>query len=145
MAFSTRTMADADWPALHYFAKSEFKEPGNMGFEFMHWLDTLRGRAGVPMTITSSYRTPEHNAAVGGATDSAHTDIPCNSVDIGMRPRPDDPNWNYSRFRILKAALELGCVRFGTYADGSIHLDRTEDERPAPRWWRVVGSEHLHI
>lgn len=138
MTFSTRTMADADWAEVKHFQRAEFLHPERMGYEFVRWLDALREKAGVPMTITSSHRTPAHNARVGGATDSAHCDVPCEAVDLGMRPRPDDPNWNYTRFRIIATAIEMGCQRIGTYANGSLHLDRTEGRRPAPRMWRVV-------
>ena len=138
MAFSTRTMRPADWRALRYFAPHEFKNPEKMGYEFMVWLEQVRARAGVPMVITSSWRSKEYNAAIGGATDSAHSDEPCNAVDVGERPRPDDPSWNYSRYKIVEAAMHYGCTRIGTYADGSLHLDRTEGRRPAPRMWRVV-------
>ena len=139
--FSTRTMKPEDWARLEYFDADQFKAPEKMGFEFMLWLDSVREKAGVPIVITSSYRDKAYNKKVGGAPDSAHVDVPCNSVDIGMRPRPSDPNWNYSRFQIIKAALDLGCQRIGTYANGSLHLDRTEERRPAPRMWRVVGAE----
>ena len=138
MPFSTRTMFAADWAAIRYFKPSEFAVPSRMGFEFMKWLDTLRAQAGVPIIITSSYRTPAHNAAVGGASNSAHTDVPCDAVDIGERPRPDDPQWNYSRWMIVSTAIMMGCKRIGTYADGSLHLDMSHDRRPAPRMWRVV-------
>lgn len=140
MSFSTRCMTDADWTHITHFTPAEFEKPESMGYEFVCWLDDVRGAANVPMTITSSYRSPAHNVAVGGAEDSAHTDVPCNAVDIGMRPRSDDPNWNYSRYQILTTALKHGCVRFGDYSDGSIHLDRTEDRRPAPRWWHIVDN-----
>jgi uncharacterized protein YcbK (DUF882 family) len=135
-------MKPADWLQIKHFKATEFKEPDKMGYEFMLWLDALRGSVGVPMTITSSYRSPDYNLAVGGAPDSAHTDVPCNAVDIGMRPRPDDPNWNFTRFRIVQAAMDSGCRRIGSYANGSLHLDRSEGKRPAPRMWRVVGNEH---
>lgn len=136
--FSSRPMTAADWPAIKHFHPSEFHHPEHMGYEFMLWLDQVREQAGVPMTITSDYRTEAHNKEVGGANDSAHCDTVCNAVDIGMRPNGDDPNWNYSRFMIVTAALALGCQRFGLYADGSVHLDRTEQHRPAPRMWRIV-------
>lgn len=140
MSYSTRCMTDADWAQVKHFDKAEFAHPEKMGFEFILWLDDVRGQAGVPMTVTSSYRTPSHNASVGGADDSAHTDVPCNAVDIGMRPRSDDPHWNYSRYQILTTAHGLGCVRFGSYHDGSLHLDMTHDRRPAPRMWVVVDN-----
>lgn len=140
MPFSTRTMTPVDWALLKHFKPSEFAAPNLMGFEMMRWLDKLRGQAGVPIIITSSYRTPEHNAAVGGARDSAHCDVPCNAVDIGERPRADDPNWTHSRYLITSTAILMGCKRIGTYADGSLHLDMTHDRRPAPAMWRVVGG-----
>lgn len=138
--FSTRVMLPSDWPRIRHFKPSEFTRPEMLGFEFMLWLDELRARVGLPIVITSSYRSPEYNRSVGGAKDSAHTDVPCNSVDIGRRPRPDDPNWNYTRARIILTAAEMGCERFGIYANGSLHLDRCEKHRPAPRIWTVVDN-----
>lgn len=140
MSFSTRTMKPGDWPIIKHFKPAEFKNPEKMGYEFMVWLDKLRLKAGVPMTITSSYRSAAYNKSVGGAANSAHVDVPCNAVDIGMRPRPDDPNWNFSRWQIVMAARDMGCKRIGSYANGSLHLDRTEAKRPAPRMWRVVSG-----
>lgn len=138
MGFSSRAMRAGDWVEIKYFKPTEFKNPERMGYEFMLWLDKLRQRASVPMTITSSYRSPAYNKSVGGASDSAHTDTPCNAVDIGMRPRKDDLNWNYTRWQIIMTARDMGCRRIGSYNNGSLHLDRTEDNRPSPRLWRVV-------
>lgn len=138
--FSTRTMLPSDWTRIQNFDPTEFKFPNKMGYEFMLWLDELRAKVGLPMIITSSYRSPEYNRSVGGAKDSAHTDVPCNSVDIGKRPRPDDPNWNLTRARIIFTAAEMGCERIGIYANGSLHLDRCEKHRPAPRIWTVVDN-----
>jgi uncharacterized protein YcbK (DUF882 family) len=136
MAYSTRCMTDSDWSAIKHFKPNEFKDPSKMGFEFMLWLDKLRERANVPMRISSSYRSPEYNRQVGGAKDSAHTDVPCNAVDIDdIETSATDPNWNYARFRIVKTALDLGCERIGTYRNGSLHLDRSESKRPSPRMW----------
>lgn len=140
MTFSTRTMRLQDWAESPYFAPTEFQHPERMGYEFILWLNEVRKVAGVPMRITSSYRTPERNAAVGGARDSSHTDVPCNAVDIGRVPTSADPNWNEARFRIMEAALVLGCRRIGFYPNGSLHLDRTESARPAPRLWNAVDN-----
>lgn len=35
-------------------------------------LERLRSALGHPLTVTSGYRTPEHNRAIGGATASFH-------------------------------------------------------------------------
>ena len=137
-AFSSRTMTAADWGLCEYFAASEFKYPDAMGVEFIQWLETVRVEAGVPMHIVSDHRTPERNANAGGAERSAHMDVPCNAVDIGKRPTANDPNWNHARYRIIKAALKLGCQRIGMYPSGSLHLDRGEDTHPAPRIWIAV-------
>lgn len=139
MPFSSRTIRPQDWALVQHFTPDEFKEPGKMGFEFIRWLDELRDRAGVPMRITSSYRSPDYNRSVGGASDSAHSDVPCNSVDIGKLPDAvSDPNWNYARYKIIQHAILLGCTRIGMYPNGSLHLDRSEDKRPAPRIWIAV-------
>lgn len=137
MPFSSRCMTAADWANVKHFTAQEFRDHGGvpeaMGREFVMWLDRVREKAGVPMRLTSSHRTPEHNKAVRGAKDSAHVEIPCNAVDIGNLT-------NESRARILMAAIELGCIRWGQYANGSLHLDRTEETRPAPRAWTVVDN-----
>lgn len=133
-------MRPDDWKEIKYFRPADFKHPDKMGLEFVQWLDRLRKTAGVPIVITSSYRSPEYNRGVGGAKDSAHTDVPCNAVDIGERPRESDPNWNHSRWQIVVSAIRGGCTRIGMYPNGSLHLDRSEDRRPSPRLWRIVGN-----
>lgn len=128
MTFSTRAMRPEDWATLRHFTPAEFRAPDRMGYEFMVWLDEVRTRAGVPMKVTSSQRTTERNDTVGGASDSAHLDPLCEAVDVA-------PANNAHRFEILKAALDLGCTRIGTYANGSLHFDRTEGRRPSRRLW----------
>lgn len=131
--FSSRTMRPEDWAKIRHFAPTEFRRPEVMGYEFMVWLDAVREAAGVRMLISSSSRTPERNDVVGGATDSAHLDLPiCDAVDVRKDPKV---NWNESRMRIVTAAIRLGATRMGIYQDDSIHLDRTEHKRPAPRLW----------
>ena len=136
--FSSRTMLAADWATIKHFQPLEFVDHGNgqncsdkMGWEFVQWLDHTRELAAVPMTITSSYRDPAHNAAVGGASHSAHMEVPCNAVDVM-------PAGDSDREKIDTAAVYTGCVRRGIYKDGSMHLDRAEATHPAPALWVEV-------
>lgn len=139
-------MTDSQWAQIKHFQASEFHSGGQsvaslMDFQFMLKLDRIRERAGVPMVITSSHRSPAHNKAVGGAKDSAHEDVPCKAVDIGRRPSASDPNWNYARWKIVEAAIHEGITRIGIYpGDGSLHLDDTADRRPSPRIWIQVDN-----
>jgi hypothetical protein len=131
-------MRPDDWDEIYFFKPHEFKHPELMGYEFMLWLDRVRALAQCSMIITSDHRTRERNEEIGGATHSAHTEVPCDTVDIGKRPTASDPNWNEARFRITWAAMKMGCKRIGTYRDGSMHIDRAEKNLPSPRLWLVV-------
>jgi hypothetical protein len=46
--------------------------PGGMDPELIRVLQMVRDHYGVPVTINSGYRSPSHNAAVGGAPNSQH-------------------------------------------------------------------------
>lgn len=133
MAASTRTMTALDWPHLNYFKPAEFQHPEKMGLQFMLKLDSFRHMAGVPVRITSSYRTPEHNKAVGGAQNSAHTDPICEAVDFV-------PANSHDAYELMRAAFLCGFERIGIYADGSMHLDTTGDRRPNRVLWHVVSN-----
>ena len=130
-------MTPVDWRGITHFEPSEFANPGKMGVEFMVWLDGVREQSGVPMHVSSDYRTKRYNKDVGGAANSAHCDLPCNAVDLIKTPTVGDPNWNRARGAIIRAAHAAGCVRVGFYPNGSLHLDRSEDRRPAAMWYVV--------
>lgn len=60
-----------------HFTKKELAckccgQPGAIAQELIEALETLRDMAGCPLVITSGYRCPAHNCAVGGAKDSQH-------------------------------------------------------------------------
>lgn len=143
MNFSTRLMGADDWAKVApEFTPADFRHPERMGYEFLIWLHQVRVRSAVPMVLVSDWRDPAANLAAGGAEDSAHGDTPCDCVDVGKRPPADgsDPNWNRHRFAIVSAALDLGAVRIGLYPNGALHVDRTEDRRPANVIWIAVDN-----
>ena len=104
---------------MEHFNLMEFDSPdvegsgGLMDRGFLMKLDLARGNAGIPFTITSGYRTKEHNAKVGGVSDSSHTlglaaDISCNN--------------SKDRLLIVSSLLRAGFNRIGI-ANTFIHVD----------------------
>lgn len=93
-------------------------------------LETLAKNGGVEsFDITSGYRDPSRNAAVGGAKGSQHTHG--NATDISTKGWTDDQRSNF-----LKAAVEGGAKGVGIYPNGSFHFDTRE----TPAAWGVGGS-----
>ena len=75
------------YSTLRHFNKSEFEYPYKMSEVLLRKLDVARSLAGVPFVITSDYRTPELNEAVGGSENSAHlrgraVDIRCSNSTV---------------------------------------------------------------
>ena len=77
-------------------------------------LDRTRERLGVPITVNSGYRCPEHNAEVGGVSDSQHVlgtaaDITYDGIDID---------------RLAEIAEECGADGIGKYYyQDFVHID----------------------
>ncbi len=102
-------------------------QPGSgvrMKVKFLEMLDAAREQAGIPFWVNSGYRTPEHNAAVGGVPDSAHTRGW--AADIATRTLEQ-------KIRIVRAARNVGFNRFGIY-DTFIHLDCDPGKRRNVAW-----------
>jgi hypothetical protein len=94
--------------------KNVFK---NMNTEFLHKLDTLREMSGIPIKLTSSYRSPSYNKMIGGAKRSYH-----------MRGRAVDIECHTSKDRAIyiKNALALG-LTVGVMRT-ALHIDDRENQ-----------------
>ena len=91
---------------------------------FLQMLDDARHKAGIPFVITSGYRCPSHNRAVGGVANSAHTkglaaDIACSD--------------ERSRGYIIGALYEASFNRIGIHPE-FIHVD-DDDSKSADVVW----------
>ena len=102
-----------------------FKEiEENMDVDFLAKLDKAREYADLPFIINSAYRSPEHNAKVGGKPGSSH--IKGLAVDISAKD-------SRTRFLILDALFAVGFTRIGI-ADSFIHVDSDIDKSQNVIW-----------
>ena len=97
-----------------------FKEidDGNMDLDFLAKLDEARELANIPFKINSAYRSPEHNAKIGGKPNSSH--LRGLAVDISVKD-------SRTRFIILDALIRVGFNRIGI-ADTFIHVDDDKEK-----------------
>lgn len=70
-----------DWANIKYFKKSEFKckcgrycngYPAEIDLGMVRTADAIRARLGKPVSVNSGLRCKQHNANVGGASNSQH-------------------------------------------------------------------------
>jgi len=116
--------------------------PQSLGQGIEGKLKQLEGEFG-GLQVTSGYRSPEHNAKVGGAKNSAH--MRGNAVDVkfgGGVP---------ATLKFIEMASKAGIGGIGVYRPGSVHID-TESKRAwgpdyhaasIPQWARQAIDSHL--
>jgi len=120
---------------LLYFEFDEFDSPdevgsglptkdgGKMCIKFLHKIDEARKIANVPFKITSGYRTPEHNAKVGGRIGSSH--LKGCAADIHVTN-------SAHRSAIVQGLIKAGFTRIGI-AKTFIHAD-CDENKPSAIW-----------
>ena len=106
--------------AFHmFFEYSEFDSPDerdsymNMDVAFLNKLSKARELAAIGFKITSGYRSPAHNAKVGGVPSSSHT--------VGRAVDIYAPT-STQKYIIINALLQVGFNRIGV-AKNFIHVD----------------------
>jgi hypothetical protein len=112
----TPTPTPAPWPYI-YFKPTEQTGGGHTVSELkpqlIQALDTMRGLAGVPFTITSGFRTVAENAAVGGVPNSAH--LVGLAADISVT--------DSTRQKVMKGILSSNIPCFTEDCTAHIHVD----------------------
>lgn len=89
-------------------------------------LDRARQFYGFPIVITCGYRSPEHNAKIGGVPNSAHT----KGMAVDIRA-PQDP---LIREKLMWALGAAGFMRVES-AEKHFHVD-CDKEKPYPCFWQ---------
>lgn len=116
-------MSDFKYFKLGEFACKHCSE-NHISEEFVRKLDNARSYAGIPFVITSGYRCPAHNKAVGGVTGSAH--VTGHAADISATT-------GEQKFKIVQALILAGFTRIGV-AKSFVHVD-DDPSKPSPTIW----------
>lgn len=112
------------WDEIKYFKKSEFKcrcggkycngYPAEPQEKLIRLLDKVREHFGKPITVSSGVRCKQHNANVGGVSNSRH--LTFRAVDFCVSGLPSS--------LVLPYVQSLPGVRYAYAIDGSfIHMD----------------------
>jgi uncharacterized protein YcbK (DUF882 family) len=126
-----------DYPLMPNFTANEFVckcgvcRGGMMTMRLLVSLDALRRRWGKPLTVTSGFRCPYQNRAVGGSRESQH--LTGNAVDLAGEGVPS--------LEFVKAAIYAGFGGIGV-GENFIHIDvRKIEARSAPVAWTYSGGK----
>lgn len=121
------------WDDIHYFRRTEFKcqcggkycdgYPAEPAEETVRMADEIRKRVGVPLTVNSGLRCKQHNAEVGGVSNSLHTtgqavDLSGNIAPAKLREIAEQ----------VQAEMIPGRGGLGLYSWG-IHIDNGKKSR----------------
>ena len=101
-----------------------FKEiEQNMNEDFLSKLDEAREFAGIPFSINSAYRSPEHPLSIKNPSSSHIKGL---AVDIKATD-------SITRFKIIESLISVGFTRLGI-ADTFIHVDMDYDKSQEVIW-----------
>jgi len=118
-----------------YFSIEELKCKGTdecqMDDGFLEKLIKIREDLGRPMIITSGYRHPAHNSAIGGVKDSPH--VYGKAVDVAVM---GEVAYDIIYLAIKHGMTGIGVSQRGAHERRFIHLDdMSSDTHPRPWVW----------
>jgi len=122
-----------DWDDIRHFDEWEFTckcgcGRTEMDAEYVLLLDELRERTGVGFTVTSGYRCPTHDAAIGGA--GVHPTG--KGADIALS---GDKVWEAVTHARKLGFMGCGLKQHGHHSGRFMHFDTMPNELTRPRKW----------
>lgn len=125
---------------MKYFSMSEFAckhcgqlPPNGMNIALLEALDKLREAWGAPVYISSAFRCPEHNAAVGGVLGSEHTKGVAADIYV------DGGSAEYERFLQLIKDLHIFDAIGEYHSSMFTHVDQ-RDNGTNPNYYSWIGD-----
>ena len=106
------------------------QEAVGLSSDLMFKLDRARELFGYPIVITCGYRSPEHNAEVGGVEDSAHT----KGMAVDIRKPPSEEG----AARLVWALCVAGFKRI-EFASHHLHAD-VDNSKQTPAFWVGISN-----
>lgn len=132
--FMGRKLKDGDFgpSGLRYFTKADLGADWKMlDADVVHRADKLAQSVGVPVKVTSGYRSPAHNKSIGGAPDSMH--VQGRALDLWFT----DGAFFSNAARYVSQARALGLTGIGLYQGKPLlHVDNREK----PGSWAKLAS-----
>ena len=121
LGFSSQTAPEA----IEMLTSGNHVDTSNFSPGLRSAWEALQGSwQGPPLTVSSGYRSPEHNAAVGGAKGSQH--MHGNAVDVSTA------GFNLLQKQdLVRQARAAGFNGVGAYSGGGLHFDT----RQSPAVW----------
>lgn|SRR3990170_2224474 len=108
---------------MKYFKDSEFARPDLLRPQMKKFLDDLREAFGQPLVVSSSYRDPAKNVAVGGVSDSAHMVSPTDGLYSGVDLTTlRNKLTSAELYKLVTIAFNCGILRMGLYSN-HVHFD----------------------
>lgn len=123
-----------NWSNYEHFSREEFDSKGaneegtgnNMQDAFISRLHQARVLADTKFKINSGYRSPQHNATVGGISNSSHTKGLAADISVTSTK---------NRFLIINSLLQVGFNRIGVYKT-FCHVDLDPDKPKNVIWYK---------
>lgn len=125
-------MQAADWTSIRWFNPENVPFWGKLSRALLFGIDGMAARLRVKPIFTTTWRSPEENRKVKGATDSRH--LTGDASDLVFPGKPLE--------EVYHAAREEGFKGIGLYPEkDAIHVDTRQE----PGTWSRIAGKYLGL